>query len=129
MDRRAFLQSVVIGAGGMGLAGCLGSGGNPLQIAAIEIRNSNGQPHTVDLEVMFDGDVVVDETYELENGERTDTIGSELPDDGGKYEITVAPDALESTTFVPGEQTEVDCGSLTIELLRDEVLQNFTDDC
>ena len=47
----------------------------------------------------------------------------------GEYEITVTPDTVIGNTFVSGEQTEVDCGPLCIELLRDQVLQNFSDDC
>lgn len=129
MNRRIFLQTVAAGAGGLGLAGCLGSGGNPIQIASIEIVNSNGQTHSLDVEVMFDGDVVVDERFELEDGETTAPIDDSLPDDEGRYEITVTPDTVTGSTFVPGEQTEVNCGSLRIELLRDEVLQQFSDDC
>jgi hypothetical protein len=129
MNRRAFLGAVALSAGGMGLAGCLGSGGNPIQIAAFDIVNSNGQAHTVDIEVLFDGDVVVDETYDLEDGESTGSVESGLPDDGGEFEITVDPSELDSETFVPGEQTGADCGTLTFELLRDQVLQEFEDDC
>jgi len=129
MNRRAFLQSVAAGAGGMGVAGCLGSGGNPIELAGIELVNSNGQAHSVDMEVTFDGETIVEETYELENGERADQVGAELPDEEGKYEITVEPNAFDGTTFVPGEQTEADCGTLTFELLLNEVLQEFADDC
>jgi hypothetical protein len=129
MNRRAFLQSVVVGAGGMGAAGCLGSAGNPIELAAIDLVNSNGQPHSVDIVVTFDGERIVEETRELDNGERVDQVGGDLPDEEGKYEITVEPDSFEGKTFVPGEQTEADCGTLTLELLIDEVLQEFRDDC
>lgn len=131
MNRRTFLQSVVGGAGAVGLAGCLGSGGQPIQLSTIDLVNSNGQPHSIALEVVFDGDSIVDETYELTDGESIDRINSDLPDREGKYEITVEPDAedIEGNTFVPGEQTEADCGALTIELLRNQVLQSFEDNC
>ncbi len=129
MNRRTFLQTLTVGAGGLGVAGCLGSGGNPIQIASIEIVNSNGRTHSLDIEVLFDGDVVVDERFELADGETTDPIEDSLPEKEGEYEITVTPDTFTGSTFVPGKQTEVDCGSLRIELLRDQVLQNFSDDC
>jgi hypothetical protein len=96
---------------------------------SIEIVNSSGQTHSLDLEVVFDGDVVVDERFELADGATTDSIGDSLPEGEGKYEITVTPDTFTGSTFVPGEQTEVGCGSLRIELLCDQVLQNFSDDC
>jgi len=129
MNRRIFLRTVTVGAGGLGLAGCLGSGGNPIQIASIEIVNSNGQTHSLDTEVIFDGDVIVDERFELADGEATEPIEDSLPEEEGRYEITVTPDTIPGSTFVPGEQTEVDCGSLRIELLGDQVLQNFSEDC
>ena len=129
MNRRTFLQTVTVGAGGLGLAGCLGSGGEPIQIASIEIVNSNGQTHSLALDVVFDGDVVVNERLELADGETTDPIERTLPEEEGRYEITADPETLDASTFVPGEQTEADCGSLRIELLRDQVLQRFSDDC
>lgn len=129
MNRRAFLQSVAAGAGGLGLAGCLGSGGNPIQIAYIDLVNSDGQAHTVALEVTFDGDTIVDETYELAGNESADRIESELPDQGGEYEITVDPATIESETFVPGTQTEADCGWLEYEILNGRVLQHFDNEC
>lgn len=128
MNRRAFLGSAA-GVAGVGLAGCLGSGGSSIQIAGITVVNSNGQTHTVGVEVLFDGDRVLNKSYELASGERTDRIESGLPDKEGKFEITVAPSGIGSTTFVPGEQTEASCGSLMIELLRDQALQSFESNC
>ena len=78
-----------------------------------------------------DGNVefsVVDRRVTLDNGER-DTIDDALQDDAREYEITVDPRVLRGETFVPGEQTGADCGSLTCELLTAEVFQRFEADC
>jgi len=124
MKRRA-----VLCAGGVALAGCLGSGdGNSIRLSTIEVVNAETPRQTVDIEVLFDGDGIVDRRVTLEGGEQ-DTIDDALPDEAGKYEITVDPRALHSTRFVPGEQTGADCGSLTYELLTAEVFQRFEADC
>lgn len=43
--------------------------------------SSNGQTHTVDIEVTFDGEAIVEETRELDSSERTDQVGDGPPDD------------------------------------------------
>lgn len=124
MKRRA-----VLCAGAIPLAGCLGSGdGDSIRLSAIEVVNAGTPRHTVDIEVLFDGDRVIDRRVTLEGGEH-DTIDDALPDGAGEYEITVDPRALHGETFVPGEQTGADCGSLTYELLTAEVFQRFEADC
>lgn len=130
MNRRTFLRSALVGGGGIGLAGCLGSGGNPIQIAYIDIVNSGDQQRSLVVEVLFDGDSVVDETYVLSGGERADRIESELPDEAGKYEITVNPAEVPAETFVPGSQTEAECGWLEYEILGPErLVQHFDNEC
>lgn len=125
MKRRALLCA----GAGVAVAGCLGSGdGDSIRLAAIDVVNAETPRHTVDIEVLFDGDSVVDRRVTLDSGER-DTIDDALPDDAGEYEITVDPRALRGETFVPGEQTGADCGSLTYELLTAEVFQRFEADC
>jgi hypothetical protein len=77
--------------------------------------------------VTFDGEAVVEKTRELDNGESTDRVGDELPDDEDEYDITVEPDSFEGETPSP-ENRRTDCGTLTPERLLDEVLWELVDD-
>jgi hypothetical protein len=122
MHRRAFLGSVVAGVSGVGLAGCLGPSEDTVEVGHIDLRNSDEQPHTVSLEALFDGDTVVDETYEIDAGATADRVESALPDDKGQYEITVDPTTFDSVMFTPGAQTEADCVTLEYELFSPDSL-------
>ncbi len=121
MQRRRFLHSTVIGATGAALGGCLGLGGddssNSIQIADVELINSDSQTHTADIRIQRDQNTVHEDSYELESGGST-TIDN-LSEDAGEYSIRVELQDSDADVFdeSQSELTEADCISVDIEIL------------
>lgn len=122
MKRRTFLQSAVVGTASVGLAGCLGSSGETIQLAYVNVINTDENPNTVTLEILFDGETIVDETYGDLASDAEESVSSELPDDDGEYEITVDLPERDVETFVsrPAEGTGAECLGLRISIRGDD---------
>jgi hypothetical protein len=141
MKRRTFLQSAAVGGAGLATAGCLGFGDGDsaeIQIDQISVVNSDDTNHTAEVEVLYNGDTVYDDSHELaaQSNDSSDTvnISDDLPSESGSYEITVNLTDTDAETFTskPAEEYDNDCEVMEIQLLSTgdgvDILKKF-DSC
>jgi len=136
MKRRTYLRSTAVGVTGVAVAGCLGGddGGDPqVEIDYIDLFNSvPNEGQTASVEVTLDGDVVYEETHDLDGGMTPDEAVriEDLPDDSGVYELSVGLEGRDGDPFQgnPAEAAQDDCITVQLEILDagegPEIFQN-----
>lgn len=124
MRRRPFLEGLA-GSAAFVVAGCLEtpvsdvSSSETAELNEISVVNRREEPVSIDLEVDWDGETVLEETYELSGAETNDTDQldsanadeSVWPSDTGDWTVSARVDDGDWATVTPND-VAVDCVEL-----------------
>lgn len=123
--RRRTLLAGLSGGTAVLVSGCLdsivgdGSSSETAELAELSVVNRDGEPVSIDLEVDWDGETVLEETYELSGAESNDTTQLDSatvdegawPADSGDWTVAARVGDGEWTTVRP-DDVAVDCVEL-----------------
>lgn len=118
--RRYFLVATAITS----LAGCLSDNDDSGQttLAPILINNRHESPHTVNLRVTWDDEVVHDRTYDIEGNDSDDrrlpgaAPDRTWPDEPGQFTVSARLEGDEWQTIDPEDEGYPECLGITVEI-------------
>lgn len=103
-----------------------------LRLSELYVSNSHSEPHTVELELEYDGETVLNETFHLEAATENETkskrVDKEWPDTPGTFLVRARIDSgqweQQELSTTDGEGT--DCIRSMVKIMEDETFGIWT---